>query len=326
VDNPTHLLTGYFMSRAGLNRLTPNATAILLLSANIPDIDIVTIAGGWINYLHWHRSWTHALLVSPLLALASVVIVRVAARTPLPWIAATFVAWLGVLSHLLLDWTNQYGIRLLLPFSPRWYQLDNTTLFDIWIYAGFAVCLFAPLLARLVGGEISGQIGAPPRGRAGQGWAIVALLFLGLYFAGRGVVHGRLIDVLDAHDYDDSQPVRIAAFPQASSPFTWRGVAESSAAYHVYTLNLLGAPFDPSSGRTLYKPASNAAIEAAAKTPVFQIFREFAQYPLFQTVPSAEVENGTQVDLVDIRFPFHCRAIVDGENRVRRTEYPVYGW
>src|ERR1017187_234864 len=106
------------MSRAGLNRLTPNATAILLLSANSPDIDIVALAGGWVNYLHWHRSWSHAFLLSPVLALASVAIVRICARKPLPqkpfrWLAATFVAWLGVLSHLLLDWTNQYGIRFL---------------------------------------------------------------------------------------------------------------------------------------------------------------------------------------------------------------------
>src|ERR1035438_2066501 len=207
------------MSRAGLNRLTPHATAILLLSANSPDIDIVALAGGWVNYLHWHRSWSHAFLVSPVLALASVAVVRLVWRKPLRWPAATFVAWLGVLSHLLLDWTNQYGIRFLLPFSPRWYQLDNTMLFDIWIYTAFAVCLFAPLLARLVGNEIGGEIGARPRATAGRGWAIVALLFLCLYCAGRGVIHGRLIEVLDARTYDDSEPLRVAAFQQSSLQF-----------------------------------------------------------------------------------------------------------
>lgn len=322
MDNPTHLLAGYFMSRAGLNRLTPNATAILLLAANIPDIDILALAGGGINYLHWHRSWTHTVLLSPVMAWASVAMVRLVARKPLPWIAATLVAWLGVLSHLLLDWTNQYGIRLLLPFSPRWYRLDNTMLFDIWIYSAFAVCLFAPWLARLVGGEI----GERPRSTTGRGWAIAACLFLGLYFAGRGVIHGRLIEVLDARNYDDSEPLRVAAFPQSSSPLVWRGVVESPVAYHVYTMKVLGPAFDPSAGRTLYKPESSAAMEAAAKTSVFREFQQFAQFPLWQTVPSAEVEKGTQVDLVDMRFPFHCRAIVDAENRVRRTEYPVYGW
>jgi len=322
VDNLTHLLTGYFMSRAGLNRLTPRATAILLISTNIPDIDIVALAGGGINYLHWHRYWTHALVVAPLLALATVIIVRLFGRKPLPWFAATFVAFLGVVSHLLLDWTNQYGIRLLLPFSGERYRLDNAMLFDLWIYAFFAVCLFAPLLGRLVGGEI----GARPKPSSGQGWAILALVFLCLYFAGRGVIHGRLVEVLNARTSDGSEPIRVAAFPRSSSPFVWSGVVETSSAWHVYTMNALVGTFDPESGRTLYKPEKNAAIEAAAETPAFREFAQFALFPLWQAVPSSEAENGTQVDLIDLRFSFHCRAIVDAQNRVRRTEYPVNGW
>ena len=41
---------------------------------------------------------------------------------------------LGVASHLLLDWTNSYGIRLLFPFSLQWFHLDLNALTDgpIW--------------------------------------------------------------------------------------------------------------------------------------------------------------------------------------------------
>jgi hypothetical protein len=104
----------------------------------------------------------------------------------------------------------------------------------------------------------------------------------------------------------------------------WRGVAETPVAFHVYSMNLLGPPFDPAVGRTFYKPEVSPAIQAVANTTEFRIFAQFAQYPLWQAMPSAEVEHGTQVDLLDMRFPFHCRAIVDGENRVRRTECPVH--
>lgn len=322
MDNPTHLLTAYFMSRAGLNRLTPRATAILLISANIPDIDIVALGGGWVNYLHWHRYWTHAAVVSPLLAVATVAMVRLVGRKPLPWIAASCVALLGVLSHLLLDWTNQYGIRLLLPFSYGWFQLDNTGLFDFWIYTGFAICLFAPLLGRLVGGEI----GARPRASAGQGWAIVALVFLSVYYAGRGVLHNRMIEILDARVYEGANPIRVAAFPRASSPLVWTGLVETATSYHVYAMKVVGGGFDPAEGRRYFKPDVSPAIAAAANTAAFREFASFAQYALWQAVPSAEVENGTQVDLVDLRFSFHPRAIVDASGRVRRTAYPVNGW
>jgi inner membrane protein len=320
VDNPTHLLANYFMSRAGLNRVTPYATAILLISGNIPDIDILALLGGAVNYLHWHRYWTHTLVVSPLLAVATVGLVRVVVRQPLPWLAATFVAWLGVLSHLILDWTNQYGIRFLVPFSPKAYRLDDATLFDPWIYTASAICLFAPLLARLVGGEI----GAKPRPTAGQGWAIVALLFLALYFTGRGVIHGRQVEVLNARTYDGADPLRVAAFPTSSSPFLWRGVVETETAWHVFGMNALASDFDPSAGRVLFKPEKTAAMLAAEKTRTFQVFEEFAQFPLWQAMPSPEVENGTQVDLIDLRFGFHCRALVDAKNQVLRTQYPVY--
>src|SRR5262252_6337057 len=37
MDNLTHTAIGLFLSRAGLNRLTPRATAILLLASNAPD-------------------------------------------------------------------------------------------------------------------------------------------------------------------------------------------------------------------------------------------------------------------------------------------------
>ena len=38
-----------------------------------------------------------------------------------------------MLSHLALDWTNVYGIRLLLPFSGRFLHLDMTDVVDPWI-------------------------------------------------------------------------------------------------------------------------------------------------------------------------------------------------
>lgn len=308
------------MSRAGLNRLTPHATPILLISANIPDIDIVTMAGGTLNYLDWHRHLTHSFLMAPVLALLSVFIVRIFVRTPLPWLAASFVALLGVLSHLLLDWTNQYGIRLLLPFSPKWYRLDYASLFDLGILSVYALCLFAPLVGKLVGGEI----GSRPAAFPGRGWAITALLFLGVYLAGRGVIHGRVLDVLDSRVYDGAAALRVAAFPESATPFRWNAVVEASGAYHVYSIGVLNGEldhFDPAGGRTFFKPEKSSALDAAARTVVFQHFLNFAQYPLWQVTPSAEIDNGTQVDLVDLRFPFHCTALIDNTGRVVKSYF-----
>src|SRR5947208_9141120 len=126
MDPLTHTLTGLFLSRAGLKRWTPLATPILLLAANAPDADIATAAGGSLNYLHFHRHLTHSLIAMPLMALLPVVLVRLFGRKPVRWLGAWAVAMLAVASHLLLDLTNTYGVRLLLPFSTRWLRLDIT--------------------------------------------------------------------------------------------------------------------------------------------------------------------------------------------------------
>ena len=51
------------------------------------------------------------------------------------WKMAFLVSLVGVASHLVLDLTNVYGIRLLLPFSARWLRLDITSVVDPWIWA-----------------------------------------------------------------------------------------------------------------------------------------------------------------------------------------------
>src|SRR5262245_172819 len=117
MENLTHTLTGLMLSRAGLNRWCPRATPILLIAANLPDIDIVTRLAGPLAYLDQHRGISHALIVAPFLSALSAAIVRVVSRKPMSWLPAVITGLIGVLSHLLLDWTNTYGIRMLLPFS-----------------------------------------------------------------------------------------------------------------------------------------------------------------------------------------------------------------
>ena len=176
MDNLTHTALGVFLSRVGPGRWSPHATAVIVIAANIPDIDTVAGLGGGLNYIHFHRHLTHAIVAMPLLALAAVGVVRLAVRKPIGWRGAFFAALLAVASHLALDWTNIYGIRLLLPFSGTWEMLGITGVIDLWIWAVCLLSLAAPMLGRLVGSEIaSGTV----RGRNhGRGWAWFAIGFV----------------------------------------------------------------------------------------------------------------------------------------------------
>jgi inner membrane protein len=323
MDPLTHTATGLFLSRAGLNRWTPEATPILLLAANAPDVDIVTLSGGSLNYLHWHRDITHSLLAMPLMALLSIVLVRLAGRKPVHWGGAFAAALAGVGSHLLLDWTNGYGARFLSPFSERWFQLDLTPLFDLWIWSVALLAIFGPMLGRLVSSEISSGTARPHH--YGRGFAWFALAFLLLYNCGRSVLHERAVATLDARVYQGSAPSRVGAFP-GINPWRWRGLVETPDFNAVADVDLT-ENFEPARAAIYQKPDPDPALGAARRTHVFQEFLQFSQFPLWRVSPAPDVENGKLVELLDLRFGdplapgFMVSALVDSGLRVVRTDY-----
>jgi inner membrane protein len=319
VDNLTHSLTGILLSRAGLDRLTPRASWILLLAANAPDIDVVTAFGGSLNYLHYHRHITHSLVALPVLPALCVLLVRFASRKPVNWLGAYFIALIGVASHLVLDLTNVYGVRLLLPFSGRWFHWDIANVIDFWIWGVLLFAIFAPLVARMVNAEIGA--GNQTRGGARRGFAIFALVFLVLYEGARSVAHARAIAMLDSRIYSGSAARGVAAFPGPANLFRWRGLAETPELVSIQNLDLPGE-FDPGAGRTYYKAEPSSALEAARLTPVFQEFLRFSQAPFWQVTPAEQAEGALRVEAMDLRFgdpqapSFVATAIVDLHHHV----------
>lgn len=319
MDNLTHTAIGLFLSRAGLNRWTPRATPILLLAANAPDIDVVTAAGGADSYLHYHRHLTHSFLAMPAMALLAVGIVRLVSRKPLRWAGAMAAALIGVASHLLLDLTNTYGVRLLLPFSERWLRWDIVNVFDLWIWAALLLSIAAPFLGRLVGSEIASGSGRTPH--HGRGFAWFALLFVLLYDSGRAVLHGRALATLDARVYQGAAPVRVFAAPDAANPWLWRGVVETSDFFAVADVDL-HSEFDPDRAAIFHKPEADPAIDGARRDPMFARFLEFSQLPLWRVSPAPEPENAKTVEVIDLRFGtpstpgFLVGAVVDSRLRV----------
>lgn len=322
MDNLTHTAVGLMLSRAGFNRLTPRASAILMLAANAPDIDVVSAVGGPVSYLHYHRHLTHSLAMMPVMAIFSVLVVRAVSRQPVRWVGAFAAALAGVASHLLLDYTNGYGIRLLLPFSAAFYRLEWTAVIDLWIWAALLLGIAAPFLSRLVGSEItsSSRRAAFP----GRGWPIFVLVAILCYDCGRGILHARALGILQSRLYEDSEPLRAAAVPGPVNPLRWRGVVETSGAFALPEVNL-AADFDPSRARILHKPAVEPSMEAARRTEAFRVFLAFSEFPLWSVSPDETFENGKLVSATDMRFLWSANAIENGGGRVMRTWVQVSG-
>ena len=322
MDPLTHTLTGLALSRTGVKGWCAQATWVLVLAAIAPDIEVLSLAAGETTYLHYHRHVTHALVMLPVMALLPVLVVRLLTRKALNWKRAYALSLLGVASHLGLDWTNSYGARLLLPFSDRWFSLDITNLIDLWIWAALLVAALGPALSRLVSSEIGARPGS------GRGLALLVLGLLLSYEFGRYLLHQRAVTVLESRLYNGLVPSRVAALPGPVNPFHWQALVETPEFYSVQAVDLL-TEFDPANGRTLYKPepgpAETAAWEAASRTPAFQIFLKFSQYPLRRFTPLEEPNKGIRVEVMDLRFGtppqrrFVATALVGEDGRVRRS-------
>ena len=152
MDPIAHTLTGGALAASGLKRVTPLATAALLIGANAPDVDVVMQFAGEYASLAHRRGWTHgvlALAVWPFVVTGALLAFdrwrsRRAARAERaragPLLA---VATLAVLTHPTLDWLNNYGMRWLMPFDGRWFYGDALFIIDpwVWLVLGGVLCL-----------------------------------------------------------------------------------------------------------------------------------------------------------------------------------------
>jgi inner membrane protein len=143
MDNLTHSLVGLVAAKAGLERLSPGATAVCVLAANAPDLDILATLGGKWFYLHNHRGITHsiigtftlALLIPALFYAGDLILARIRKRSPRVKFSGLLIASLILsASHPLMDWTNNYGVRPLLPWSGQWFYGDLVFIVDPWIW------------------------------------------------------------------------------------------------------------------------------------------------------------------------------------------------
>jgi inner membrane protein len=165
MDNLTHSLVGAVLGQMGLKRKTGLAMPTLVIAANIPDIDAVAVLLGGHQHLAIRRGITHgpiAMVLLPLLLWGAMLWFdrwqrqrgkRPETRLPAHkgWLLG--LAYIGCLTHPLFDWCNSYGIRLLEPFSHRWFYGDVLFIVDVWIWAALIAGVWVSLRHERAGSE-----------------------------------------------------------------------------------------------------------------------------------------------------------------------------
>lgn len=210
MDNVSHSLAGWALSRAAGPRRPPGTTLALVLASNLPDIDIVLEARSEAAYLLFHRGLTHSLvgLVILPLVLAAGLWWAYGGRTRFGWLA--LVCGCGVALHLLYDVVTSWGTMLLYPFSSTRYALD-------WLFIVDFVTWALPIAVLLVSRR------QPELARTA---VVVWMLALLVYGASAALVHrSATAEVIGAEQAAGRATGEAFAFPRLGAPWRWIGVA-----------------------------------------------------------------------------------------------------
>jgi inner membrane protein len=364
----THLLTGACIGRAGLNRKTAYATLAAVLAAEAADLDVFWGFAGPVEELKHHRGITHTFWAVPVVAGVAVGAVwllhrwrnrnqhRVAPsfsspsgeekggisrspesivlpRQPIRWGWLYLAAFLSALSHLLLDWTNNYGLRPFFPFNPHWYAGSFMFIAEPVLWVVFFLAFTIPWLLGLADREI----GARRKPFRGQGWAIFALAAMVALGCWRWAEHAQALALLQNADIASQPVTRMAAEPYPVNPFHWHAILETPDFYQTAEIDTRTDSVDSDPLRNvLYKPADTAAVEAAKRTFLGQVYldwgtwavvRDVGQEPIPGSVPGLSPpqlppgRTWTTVEFTDLRFDY---SFIGTRSAIARA--PLGGW
>jgi membrane-bound metal-dependent hydrolase YbcI (DUF457 family) len=300
MDIGTHALASLALSRALFPRAPKELWALTASAGVMADIDVFS---DWVSpsaYLNWHRTYTHSLLASLIIACvfgaayqawaSRDLISRLSAGSV--FVAVLLAQWL----HLAMDAAQWQGIELFWPMKPARIAMDWLPAIDPWIICILIAAILFPEFFHLISSEI-GAKDQRPRGFVG---AIVGLIMVASYIGLRAELHGTAIAQMQNRSYAGELPRQVAAFSDFVSLVTWHGVADTESALHEVTVHINSSrrsALDP--GINLFKPEANPLLQAAEATEAANYFLRVARFP---RATVQKMDTGSEVQIRDLRY------------------------
>jgi inner membrane protein len=213
---------------------------------------------------------------------------------------------------LLLDWTNNYGLRPFFPFNPRWYAGSFVFIAEPVLW----VVLLRALVVPGVLGLADREIGARRQAFRGRGWAIFALSAMVVLWCWRWAEHAQAQSMLENVQITSAPVLRIGIEPYPVNPFHWHAILETAAYYQTAEVNTRTGEIESDSRRdVIFKPTATAATEAAKQTPLGQVYMDWGTWAVVRDegqMPVAGMEppqlplnrQWTTVEFTDLRFAY----------------------
>src|SRR6202166_2647291 len=300
MDIGTHALASLAVSRAFFPRAPKLLWAFTIPTGVIADIDAFSVFISPSAYLAWHRTYTHSLLASLIIACAFGAAYRVGASRELisrltarsVFVAALLMQWL----HLAMDAAQWQGVELFWPINPARIAADWLPAIDPWIISILVGAIVLPEFFHLIGSEI-GAKDKRPRGFVG---AIVGLIMVASYIGLRADLHATAVAQMQNRSYAGELPRQVAAFSDFVSLVTWHGVADTESALHEVTVHINSSrPSSLDPGINLFKPEANPLLQAAQATDAAKYFLRVARFP---KATVQKMDTGSEVQIRDLRY------------------------
>jgi inner membrane protein len=233
-------------------------------------------------------------------------------RQPLHWGWLYLTALIAALSHLLLDWANNYGLRPFFPFNPRWYAGSFVFIAEPVIWALLLLALIVPGLLGLTDGEI----GARRKQFRGRGWAIFALTGMVVLGCWRWAEQAQARAMVENTQIAADPVKRMALEPYPVNPFHWHAILETEEYYQTAEIDTRTGSIESDPRRdVIFKPPSTAAAEAAKRTPLGQVYLDWGTWAVVRDVGEEPVagmdppqlppnRQWTTVEFTDLRFAY----------------------
>jgi inner membrane protein len=289
MDNLCHTLVGAAIGEAGLRTRTRFGAAALMISANIPDIDVLSFLTDT-SPVSFRRGWTHGVLAQfalPVLMTGAFWMWNRfrtrAGDTASPfrtgWVLA--LCFIGVYSHVLLDFLNNYGLRLLTPFDWNWFYGDSLFIIDIWLWL-------------VLGAGVWLSRRRHSRGPSRYAVALAAMYVAVMFTSARAA---RSIVVEQWAETHGAPPQALMVGPRPITPMSRDVIVDAGDHYELGTFSW------PSRlelrDEHIAKNDRRPEVVRARDDPRIQALLVWSRFPIFVLEPA---DGGTRVTVTDARF------------------------
>lgn len=278
----------------------PELALGLVAGSVLPDLDALSRIFGKRAYLRSHQTWSHALPVH-------VVISAMAGLLTHAYGGDGLLLGLGLLAglviHVLLDFSNTLGVKLIAPFSRKRLCLEWVFFIDAFVL--LLTCAVAAYTLWLF----------YRNGRVPVVYAAAFFGALAVYFGTKGVLRRRAGTLT---------PDAITLMPSALWPWRFFGVAETGNDVQLFRINALTGGREPLAN---YEVLDATHAELLAEVPEFILMRELS--PAYHVVSAKKTDAGEIVACRDLRTRNFqttfgdLEVLLDENKRVIGTDFHV---